>query len=171
MSVSVVACAFLLQASLLLKTDIMDTGKENKSKVCVAVIDSHAQLREMPVKQLESSGYIVQFQVDNGKKALEKIKEGVKLPDVCLIEEDFATAKLLLEKHPDLKVLFSSTNDNEESVTDMLKTGVSGYILKFADPDEMLTAVKALSENKKYFSVGISRIATEYFHGNTGEHY
>lgn len=141
----------------------MDTGKDNKNKVCVAVIDSHAQLREMPVKQLENSGYTVLFQTGNGQDALQKLKENDRLPDVCLIEEDFATAKLLLEKHPDLKVLISSTEDNEESVTDMLKTGVSGYILKFADPNEMQTAVKALSENKKYFSVGISRIATEYF--------
>ena len=45
----------------------------------------------------------------------------------------------------------------------MLKTGVSGYILKYADSDKLLTAVKVLSENKKYFSVGISGIATKYF--------
>jgi DNA-binding NarL/FixJ family response regulator len=141
----------------------MDTGKDNRINVCVAVIDSHAQLRDMPVKQLENSGYTVLFQTGNGQDALQKLKENDRLPDVCLIEEDFATAKLLLEKHPDLKVLISSTEDNEESVTDMLKTGVSGYILKYAEPDEMLTAVKVLSESKKYFSVGISRIATEYF--------
>jgi len=141
----------------------MDTGKDNKNNFCVAVIDSHAQLREMPVKQLENSGYTVLFQTGNGQDALKKLKENDRLPDVCLIEEDFATAKLLLKKHPDLKVLISSTEDNEESVMDMLKTGVSGYILKYADPNEMQTAVKALSENKKYFSVGISRIATEYF--------
>lgn len=141
----------------------MDTGKDNKNNVCVAVIDGNAQIRDMSVKQLENSGYTVLFQSGYGQYALQKIKEGGKLPDVCFIEEDFATAKLLLEKHPDLKVLISSTNDNEENVLDMLKTGVSGYILKFADPDEMLTAVKVLSGNRKYFSVGISRIATEYF--------
>ena len=93
------------------------------------------------------------------------------MPDVCVIEEDFSTAKILLENHSDLKVLISSTQDDRETVTDMLKTGVWGYVLKFNDPEEIITAVKALSENKKYFSVGISRIATEYFHGNTGEHY
>uniref|UniRef100_F4C5T3 Response regulator receiver protein n=1 Tax=Sphingobacterium sp. (strain 21) TaxID=743722 RepID=F4C5T3_SPHS2 len=141
----------------------MDTGKDYKNNVCVAVIDGNAQLREMTVKQLENSGYIVQLQVDNGQKALEKIKEDSRLPDVCIIEEDFATAKLLLEKHPDLKILFSSTEDSEKRVTDMLKTGVSGYVLKYADPDEIPTAVKALSENKKYFSVGVNGIATEYF--------
>ncbi|RQP12146.1 MAG: DNA-binding response regulator [Parapedobacter sp.] len=149
----------------------MDIGKDNKNNFCVAVIDSHAQLRDMPVKQLENSGYTVLFQTGNGQDALQKLKENDRSPDVCLIEEDFATAKLLLEKHPDLKVLISSTQDDRETVTDMLKTGVWGYVLKFNDPEEIITAVKALSENKKYFSVGISRIATEYFHGNTGEHY
>jgi|SRR5690554_189280 len=141
----------------------MDTGKDNRNNVCVAVIDDNARLREMPVKQLENSGYTVLFHTGNGQDALQKLKENDRLPDVCLIEEDFATAKLLLEKYPDLKVLISSTDDNEESVTSMLKAGVSGYILKFADPDGMLTAVRGLSENKKYFSMGIRGVAMEYF--------
>jgi len=141
----------------------MNTGKDNKNNVCVAVIDDNAQLRDMSVKQLEKSGYIVVFQTDDGQEALQKLKEHDGWPDVCIIEEDFATAKLLLEKHPDLKILISSTEDDTESVRDMLKAGVSGYVLKFADPEELATAVNALSENKKYFSVGISEIATEYF--------
>lgn len=145
----------------------MDTGKDNRNNVCVAVIDDNAQLRDMPVKQLENSGYTVLFQTGDGQEALQKLKEHDGWPDVCIIEEDFATAKFLLEKHPDLKILISSTDDNEESVTGMLKAGVSGYILKFADPDGMLTAVKALSENKKYFSVGINGIAMEYFKGQS----
>ena len=141
----------------------MNTGKDKKSNVCVAVIDDNAQLRDMSVKQLEKSGYTVLFQTGNGQEALQKLKEHDGWPDVCIIEEDFATAKLLLEKHPDLKVLISSTENNIESVTDMLKAGVSGYVLKFSDPEELVTAVEALSGNKKYFSVGISGISSEYF--------
>ena len=141
----------------------MNTGKDNKNNVCVAVIDDNAQLRDIYVKQLENSGYTILFQTGVGQEALQKLKEHDGWPDVCIIEEDFATAKLLLEKHPDLKILISSTQDDTESITDMLKAGVSGYILKFADPNEMLTAVKVLSENKKYFSIGISGTATEYF--------
>ncbi|TDS13062.1 response regulator [Sphingobacterium paludis] len=141
----------------------MNTGKDNENNVYVAVIDDNPQLRDMSVKQLENSGYTVLFHSDYGQDALQKIKESGKLPDVCLIEEDFTTAKLLLEKHPDLKVLISSMEDDTESITDMLKAGVSGYVLKLSDPEEMATAVKALSRNKKYFSVGVSEIALEYF--------
>lgn len=141
----------------------MDTEKDNKNKVRVAVIDNLIEFRDMSVKQLENSGYTVLFQTDNGQDALQKIGENDRLPDVCIIDEDFSTAKLLLEKHPDLKILISSTEDDEESVTGMLKIGVSGYILKYADPDEIITAVDVLSGNRKCFSVGISGIVTEYF--------
>lgn len=138
----------------------------NDSIIRIAVIDNHAQLRDMSVKQLENAGFTILFQADNGQQALEKII-GDGLPDVCIVEEDFATAKLLLEKYPDLNVLISSMDDDEGSVKDMLKTGVSGYILKYADPDEIVTAVNELSGGKKYFSVGISGIATEYFKGQS----
>lgn len=138
----------------------------NDSIIRIAVIDNHAQLRDMSVKQLENAGFTILFQADNGQQALEKII-GDGLPDVCIVEEDFATAKLLLEKYPGLNVLISSMDDDEGSVKDMLKTGVSGYILKYADPDEIVTAVNALSGGKKYFSVGISGIATEYFKGQS----
>lgn len=144
----------------------MNTGKDNKNNVYVAVIDDNPKLRDMSVKQLENSGYTVLFQSGYGQDALQKIKEGGKLPDVCLIEDDFTTAKLLLEKHPDLKVLISSTEDDTESVTDMLKIGVSGYILKYADPDEMIVAISAIYSRKYYFSTGVSELGKQYILNN-----
>ncbi|MDN4028930.1 response regulator [Chryseobacterium gambrini] len=128
----------------------------------IAVIDDNAQLRELSVQQLKNAGFNVLFQADNEQQAIGKI-ESYGLPDVCIVEENLASAKLLLEKYPDLKVLVSSTEDNKKSVSDMLDAGVSGYVLKFADPDELVTAAKALAADKKYFSVGIAAIATEYF--------
>ena len=148
---------------LKVKNEIEIMSSENKNTIQVAIIDDNTPLRNISAKQLEQSGFSVLFQADDGHEALQKIKENNKLPDVCVIEQDFKTVKILLQNYPDLKVLVSCMNDDKESVTDMLKTGVSGYILKYADPDEMITAVKALTENKKYFSLGISEIATEYF--------
>lgn len=135
----------------------------NSNLIQIAVIDDNAPLRDIAVKQLEHSGFIVLFQAGNGQEALQKIKDNGKLPDVCVIEEDLSAAKIVLETYPDLKVLISSMNDDEESVMDMLKTGVSGYILKYTDPDEMVTAIKAINENKMFFSVGINEIASAHF--------
>lgn len=142
----------------------------NKNAIQVAIIDVNEHLQYFSVNQLENAGYIVQFQVSDGEKALSKINEDGELPDVCIVEEDFATAKLLLEKHPELKVLMACTDDGEKRVRDMLKIGVSGYILKFADPDEMIKAIKVIFNGKKYFSVGISDVVMEYFLENTGKY-
>ena len=140
----------------------MDTANENKKTVRVAIVDDNAILRNLSAKWLESSGFVILFQADNGQDAVKKILD-YGLPDVCIVEENFATAKLLLEECPNLHVLMSSTADSEESVGNMLKAGVSGYVLKFADPDEITIAIKALSAGNKYFSVGVSRAAMEYF--------
>lgn len=128
----------------------------------IAVIDDNAQLRELSLQELKNAGFKLLFQADNEQQAIGKI-ESCGLPDVCIVEENLASAKLLLERHPNLKILVSSTDDNKQSVADMLDAGVSGYVLKFADPNELVTAVKALAADKKYFSVGIAAIATEYF--------
>ncbi|ASV79748.1 response regulator [Elizabethkingia anophelis] len=128
----------------------------------IAVIDDNAQLRELSLQELKNAGFKLLFQADNEQQAIGKI-ESYGLPDVCIVEENLASAKLLLERYPDLKVLVSSTKDDKQNVADMLDAGVSGYVLKFADPDELVTAVKALAADKKYFSVGIAAIATEYF--------
>jgi DNA-binding NarL/FixJ family response regulator len=140
----------------------MDTAKENKKTVRVAIVDDNAILRNLSAKKLENSGFAILFQADNGQDAIKKIVNN-GLPDVCIVEENFATAKLLLEEYPNLHILMSSTADSEESVGGMLKIGVSGYVLKFADPDEITTAVRALSAGKKYFSAGVCGAAMEYF--------
>ncbi|MBZ4190807.1 MULTISPECIES: response regulator [Bacteroidota] len=134
----------------------------NKNVIQVAIVDNNEQLRDLAVKQLTGSGFEILFQAGNAQQALEKIA-GNDLPDVCIVEEDFKAAKLLLEEYPHLKVLVSSTDDGEKRVTDMLNAGVSGYVLKYADPDEIVTAVKTLADNGRYFSLGIGGIATEYF--------
>jgi len=71
-----------------------------KKTIRVAVVDDNAQLRYIAVNQLENSGCIVQFQVSDGQKAIQKIKEDGTLPDVCIIEENFEAPKALLASYP-----------------------------------------------------------------------
>lgn len=141
----------------------MDTASNNKNVIQVAIVDSNIQLRDSSVvKQLENSDFMVLFQSDSVQDALQKIKKNNDLPGVCIVEENFAAAKLLLKEYPDLRVLVLSTDDCEESVGAMLEIGVSGYVLKYADPDEIITALKVLCKDGKYFSTGIFELANQY---------
>ncbi|HRN72199.1 MAG TPA: response regulator [Ginsengibacter sp.] len=141
----------------------MEAAKEKKNAIRVAIIESHLTLRNDSIKQLESAGFTVFLQTGTGQDALQKIRNSHTVPDVCIIEDDIEAANLLLKTYPSLKVLISSTNDNKTAVMNMLEAGVSGYILRYADPDEMITAVKALHENRKYFSAGVGATAKKYF--------
>lgn len=134
--------------------------------MALAIIDDNIQLRNITGQQLLKSGFTILFQAGNGQEALQKISEDNSLPEVIIIEEKFEAADLLLEKYPDLKVLICSTKDDEESVCSMLKIGVSGYVLKYADPDELTTAINALKGEKKYFSLGICDIVKNYLKRN-----
>ncbi len=140
---------------------------ENADLILIGLVDDAPQLRGITVNQLaQKKRFSIMFEADNGQQAIQNIEESKQLPDVCIVEDDFSTAKLLLQKYHDLKVLVSSTDDNEETVRDMLETGVAGYVLKFNDPDELVTAVNAISNGKRYFSLGVADIAQEYF-GNS----
>lgn len=137
--------------------------------ITVALIDDHTPLLNAVRKFLESFSIRVLFQAGNGQEALQKLSESDVLPDICILDlnmpvmNGFETATALSNKYPDIKVLAFSVNDDEANVVAMLQSGAKGYILKGADPDEIKKAIEVVYNNRKYFSVGISNIAEEYF--------
>ena len=73
--------------------------------------------------------------------------------DVNMPEMDgFETTRALLEKYPQTKILAFSVNDGVKEVVKMLNCGAKGYILKGADPEELFSAIKIISDGKLYFS-------------------
>lgn len=141
----------------------------NENVIRIALIDDHDMLRDAIASYLESFGFHISFQAENGKDALQKMAESIFLPDVCIVDlnmpvmNGFETAKALISKYPNVKILAFSVNDDEESITGMIQSGAHGYILKGADPDEIKKAVDILYRNGKYFSVGVYNIIRSYF--------
>ena len=58
--------------------------------------------------------------------------------------------------NPNTKVLFLSMFDKPEYVTHAVKVGADGYILKDADKDEMIHAIRKVVKGEKYFSGDVS---------------
>lgn len=135
----------------------------------VALIDDHDLLRDGICKFLDSFGFQTIFEAENGKVALDKMKKGGVLPDVCIVDvnmpvmDGFETAKKLIHEYPNVKVLAFSVNDEEKDVLKMLRSGAHGYILKGADPGELKKAIEVVYSGGRYFSAGISDIAERYF--------
>ena len=75
----------------------------------------------------------------------------VNLPVLSGIE---ATRRIKI-KHPDIRVIALSMYSNPHFVGAMFRAGADGYVLKDAIFEELLKAIKAVRENRRYLSPGI----------------
>ena len=69
-----------------------------------------------------------------GREAADVVLMDIRMPSVGGIE----ATRALLAEHPDTRVIMLTTFDDQELVLDALDAGASGFLLKDADPDELL---------------------------------
>lgn len=123
----------------------------------IVLVDDHSLLRQGLAQLVQSLGFSVIFEADDGKEFIEKLNSNT-LPDVVLMDinmpemDGFETAQWLKQNHPDIKVLALSMYDNENSIIRMLKCGAKGYILKDSEPAELKTAIEDLVNKGYYYS-------------------
>ncbi len=75
------------------------------------------------------------------------------LLDIVMPELDgIATTKILKEKNQDIKIIILTTFNEEELVTEALKNGADGYILKDIDSKELIYIIKNTLKGLKIFN-------------------
>ena len=122
-------------------------------KVRVVLIDDHDLLRRGIKTMLESESDIeVVGEADDGTRALALVEE--TLPDVVIIDvvmpnKDGIEATREIKDHfPKVGVVVLSGHDEQQFVFDALKAGASGYLLKTAELDEVVTTVKSVAQGE-----------------------
>jgi DNA-binding NarL/FixJ family response regulator len=66
-------------------------------------------------------------------------------------------AKILHAQHPHIKILMLTLHDQRAMILESINAGATGYLLKNAGQQELLTAIRRVAAGKKYFS---SEVAT-----------
>lgn len=56
------------------------------------------------------------------------------------------------EKYPDLKILMLTVNDQGDRIQDAFKAGISGYVMKKADRNELENAIRTVAAGQLHFS-------------------
>ncbi|WP_072968396.1 response regulator [Thermoanaerobacter uzonensis] len=119
------------------------------------VADDHALIRKGLVQLIEMEKDIkVISQASNGEEVYQLAKKF--MPDLILMDVNMPVmngikaAKMLKEeKHPS-KVLFLTIYNDREYLLEALKLGVEGYILKDAEYDDLIKAIRTIYNGGVY---------------------
>ena len=88
----------------------------------------------------------------------EELQPDVVLMDLAMpgVNGLEATARIT-KNFSRVKVLALTMHDDQEYFFEVLQAGASGYVLKNAAPQELVTAIRAVVEGKAYLSPGVAR--------------
>ena len=136
-------------------------GVEPMIKILIA--DDHAIVRE-GLKQILSGtpDMVVTAEAANGTEALERISKN----DLDLVVLDIGMPgrsgldilKEIKSQRPELPVLILSMYPEEQYAVRVLKAGASGYLSKESAPDDLVKAIRQISQGKKYISPTLGAI-------------
>ncbi len=123
----------------------------------VMLIDSHSILRRGLRTLLEDQGrYKVVAEAGDGRKALELALE--VRPDVLIMEVSLPSlnginvAEQLLDRYPSMRIVALSSHSASGQVSQMLRAGARGYVLKDSDPEELFAALEAVCGGQTFLS-------------------
>ena len=137
-------------------------------RIRVLIADDHPVFR-YGMRALLSSDPETELvgEATNGQEAVARALE--LRPDVILMDFDMpemngieATRKIL-EASPRTSILMVTMSEEDESVVAAVRAGARGYVLKDAEGDETLRAVRAAAGGDAIFSPTIARRLADYF--------
>lgn len=130
-------------------------------KIRVILADDHALVREGLRRFLSEAVDIeVVGEAANGEEALELVEK--VHPDVAVLDiqmpglSGLQATREITARFPDVRVLILTAYDDDPYVFALLREGADGYLLKSADPDELLAAVRAVFRGEPALSPGIT---------------
>jgi DNA-binding NarL/FixJ family response regulator len=132
-----------------------------REKITVLLADDHRLVRLGFRRMLEDEPDIeVVGEADNGLQAIElaeKLRPTVAVVDMAMPELDGVQAILEIDRRaPDTRVLVLSMYDERSYVRNALKAGALGYVLKNAIDVDLVSAVKAVAEGRRFLSEPLS---------------
>ena len=129
--------------------------------ITVYLVDDQRILREGLRALLELDGDIhVVGEAADGRAALDGIlavQPEVVLMDVTMPDlNGIDAAQILTQKAPQIKVIILSVHSDSEHVYRAFQAGATGYLLKESAGAEVLAAVRAAKQNRRYVSPKIA---------------
>lgn len=134
----------------------------------VLLADDHSLVREGVASIINSlEGYEVCGFASNGPEAIEAAK--LKQPDIILMDitmgddiNGLQASKEIKETNPDIKIVILSMNLSEQYLSEVIKLGLEGYMVKGMDKMDLIEGLKKVRDGGRYYQgeVGDKMIET-----------
>jgi DNA-binding NarL/FixJ family response regulator len=131
-----------------------------KSTVRILLVDDFESWRRFVASTLHQRGeFEILAEVSDGLVAVEKAEE--LLPDLILLDvglpmlNGIEAARRILDRVPRSRILFLSENRSSDIAREALSTGASGYVLKADAARELLPAIEAVLQGKRFVSASM----------------
>jgi len=123
----------------------------------VAIADDHKIFRKGVILSLRPFTNLKFVQeAENGDDLINGLPQSE--PDVVLMDlrmpgkDGIEATKIVSKQYPNIKVLVLSMYEDERFVYHLMENGANGYLLKNAEPGEILKSIYAVHENGYYFN-------------------
>lgn len=142
-----------------------------KKTINVMLVDDHAVVRFGFRMLLEATDDIkVVAEAESAEAAYQQIPAAK--PDVIVMDISLGgtmgveATRRIVARDKSAKVLGLSSHEDPSYVRYMLKAGALGYLSKRSAPDELIHAIRQVSEGRMYIDTSLSqRMALEEFNG------
>ncbi len=131
--------------------------------ITILLADDHDVVRRGMKMLLEDEESVkVIGEASDGLDAIEKVK--MLMPNVVILDltmpkmTGIEAAKVISEEYPEVKILIFSMHHNREYIVSSVENGANGYLLKDTGKEELMRAIKVVSEGRKYFPPEISEV-------------
>jgi DNA-binding NarL/FixJ family response regulator len=137
----------------------------------VLLADDHALVRQGLKAFLERQGFQVVSEASDGQEALRRAEE--TRPDVAILDISMPVlngvdaARALKKSMSKTKVIVLTKHDEDQYVTEALRVGVSGYVLKSQVANDLVHAIQEVCRGSVYLSPTISRTVVDAYLCNT----
>lgn len=128
----------------------------------VLLVDDEILVRTGLRLILEGSADIeIVGEASDGHEAIAAVRDTA--PDVVLMDirmpgmDGLSATELLLDEHPELKIIVLTTFDTDDFVLSALRRGASGFLLKDTRPVELVDAVLQVSAGRIMLSPSVTR--------------
>jgi len=134
----------------------------------ILVADDHPVFRHGLRTLLgETADLVVVGEATTGEEAVALAEQ--LQPDLVLMDlrmpgsSGIEATRRILHASPHIRVLVLTMFEDDASVFTALRAGARGYVLKDADKDDLLRAIRAVAHGEAIFSPGIASRIVEYF--------